>query len=117
MSVCDPMNSSPQDPLSIGFSKQKYCSDLPFLSLGELPDSGIEPTFPALTGSFLTTETLGIPEARFPKQTEAWPKTQTTPCQIAHISLEQLSNNAYKLAEVLPRPCHQPSEQTVAQSE
>ena len=83
-----PWTVARQAPLSIGFSKQEYCSDLPFLSLGELPDSGIEPTFPALTGGFFTIEPPGIPKARFPKQTEAWPKMQTTPCQIAHISLE-----------------------------
>ena len=30
-------------PLSMGFSKQEYCSGVPFPSPGDLPDPGIEP--------------------------------------------------------------------------
>ena len=37
-----------QAPLSMGFSRQEYCSGLPFPSPGDLPDPGIEPKFPAL---------------------------------------------------------------------
>ena len=33
-------------PLSMRFSRQEYWMGLPFLSLGDLPDPGIEPTFP-----------------------------------------------------------------------
>ena len=33
-------------PLSMRFSRQEYWIGLPFLSLGDLPDSGIEPPFP-----------------------------------------------------------------------
>ena len=33
-----------QSPLSMGFSRQEYWSGLPFSSLGDLPDPGIEPT-------------------------------------------------------------------------
>ena len=42
------------------FSRQEYWSGLPFLSLGDLPDPGIEPTTltsPALADSFFTTNT------------------------------------------------------------
>ena len=35
-------------PLSMGFSRQKYWSGLPFPSPGGLPDPGIEPGSPAL---------------------------------------------------------------------
>ena len=35
-----------QAPLSMGFCRQEYWSGLPFLSLGDLPDPGIEPTSP-----------------------------------------------------------------------
>ena len=35
-------------PLSMGFSRQEYWSELPFPSLGHLPDPGIEPTSPVL---------------------------------------------------------------------
>ena len=31
-----------QAPLSMGFSRQEYCSGLPFPSPGDLPDPGIE---------------------------------------------------------------------------
>ena len=34
--------------LSLGFSRQEYWSGLPFPSLGDLPDTGIEPGSPAL---------------------------------------------------------------------
>ena len=49
-----------QDPLSMGFSRQEYCSGLPCPSPGDLPNPGIEPrslTSPALAGGFFTTST------------------------------------------------------------
>ena len=48
-----------QVPLSMEFSRQDYWSGLPFLSPGDLPDPGIEPTCPALAGRFFTTEPPG----------------------------------------------------------
>ena len=45
----------------MGFSRQEYWSELPFPPLGDLPDSGIEPTSltsPALAGGFFTTSTM-----------------------------------------------------------
>ena len=48
-----------QAPLSMGFSRQEYWSGLPFPSPGDLPDPGIEPMSPALTGWFFTTEPPG----------------------------------------------------------
>ena len=47
-----------QAPLSVGFSRQDYCNQVPFLPPGELPNPGIEPTSlmpPALTGMFFIT--------------------------------------------------------------
>ena len=41
-----------QTPLSMGFSRQQYWSGLPFPSPGDLPNPGIEPTFPELAGGF-----------------------------------------------------------------
>ena len=38
------------------FSRQGYWSGLPFPSLGDLPDPGIELTSPALVGEFFTAE-------------------------------------------------------------
>ena len=45
-----------QAPLSMGFSRQKYWSELPFPPPGDLPDPGMEsvpPVSPALAGRFL----------------------------------------------------------------
>jgi len=39
---------TPQAPLSMGFSRQEYCSGLPFLSPEDLPDPEIKPGSPAL---------------------------------------------------------------------
>ena len=42
----------------MGFSRQEYCSGLPFPTLGNLSNSGIEPVFlvsPVLAGRFFTT--------------------------------------------------------------
>ena len=42
-------NVALQAPLSMGFSRQKYCSGgLPYRPPGDLPDSGIEPMSPAV---------------------------------------------------------------------
>ena len=43
-----PWTAAHQAPLSMGFSRQGYWSGLPFLSPGDLADSGIEPKSPAL---------------------------------------------------------------------
>ena len=45
-----------QAPLSVGFSWQEYWSGLPFSSLGDLPDPGIEPGSPALQADTLSSE-------------------------------------------------------------
>ena len=50
-----------QAPLSMGFPRQEYWRGLPFLSAGDLPNPGIEPTSPALAGGFFTTVPLGDP--------------------------------------------------------
>ena len=48
-----------QDSLSMGFSRQEYWSGLPFPSLGNLPDPGIEPRSPAWLADSLPTEPHG----------------------------------------------------------
>ena len=42
-------------PLAMGFSKQEYWSVLPFPSLGDLPDPGIQLATPALASGFFST--------------------------------------------------------------
>ena len=41
-----PWTVARQPPLSVGFPRQEHRSGLPFPSLGELPDTGIEPVTP-----------------------------------------------------------------------
>ena len=48
-------------PPSMGFSRQKYRSRLPFPSLGDLPNPGIKPRFPALQVDPLPAEPPGKP--------------------------------------------------------
>ena len=48
-----------QAPLSIGFSRQEYWSELLFPSPGDLPDPGIEPGPPALQADSLPSEPPG----------------------------------------------------------
>ena len=53
-----------QAPPSMGFSSQEYWGGLPFPSLGDLPDPGIEPASPAspeLQADSSSTEPLGKP--------------------------------------------------------
>ena len=50
-----------QAPLSMGFPRQEYWSGLPFPSLGDLPDPGIEPEYPALAGESLLLSDQGSP--------------------------------------------------------
>ena len=60
-----PWTAAHQAPLSMGFSGQEYWSGLPFPSPGDLPDPGIEPTPPALTGGFFTTAPPGKPKIAY----------------------------------------------------
>ena len=50
-------------PLSLGFPRQEYWSELPFPSPGHLPDPGIESAFPTLAGGYFTTEPPGKPKS------------------------------------------------------
>ena len=51
-----PWTAAFQAPMSMGFSRQEYWSELPFPSPGDLPDLGIEPESPALQADSLPTE-------------------------------------------------------------
>ena len=50
-----------QAPLSLGFPRQQYWSELPFPSPGDVPNPRIEPVFLALAGRVFTTELPGKP--------------------------------------------------------
>ena len=46
----------------MGFSRQELWSELPFPPPGDVPNPGIKPTSPALTGRFSTTKPPGKPQ-------------------------------------------------------
>ena len=56
-----------QAPQSMELSRQEYWSGLPFLSPGDIPDSGIEAGSPALQADALTSELAGILKVHFSK--------------------------------------------------
>ena len=59
LTLCHPMNCGCQVPVSMEFSRQEKWSGLSFPSLGDLPDSGIKPSSPALAGDSLPLSHLG----------------------------------------------------------
>ena len=61
-----PWTAALQVPLSMEFSREEYWIGLPFLTPGDLPEPGIEPTSPALAGKFFTTEPLGKHHVEIP---------------------------------------------------
>ena len=62
LTVCvTPWTVSHQAPLSMGVSRQEYCSGLPCLPPGNLPDPGIKPGSPALDADSLLSEPPGKP--------------------------------------------------------
>ena len=60
-SFVTPWTVACQDPLSVRFPRQEYCSGLPFLSPEDLPNQETELTSPALVDGFFTTEPPGKP--------------------------------------------------------
>ena len=59
-----PWTVARQAPLSMGFSRQEYCSGLPCPPVGNLPNPGIKPmslASPALAGRFFTTVATWVP--------------------------------------------------------
>ena len=66
------MDCSPPGPLSMGFSRQEYCSGLPYPSPGDLPDPEIEPRSPALQANSLPSEPPGKPDIIGPFKVVHW---------------------------------------------
>ena len=56
-----PWTIAHQAPLSMGFSRQDYWSGWPFLSPGDLPNSGIKPGSPAFQADALLSKLPGKP--------------------------------------------------------
>ena len=51
-----PWTVAHQAPLSMGFSRQEYWSEVPFPPPGDLPNPGIKPESPALQADSLPSE-------------------------------------------------------------
>ena len=60
-----PWTGACQAPLSVGFSRQEYCSGLPFPSPEVLLDPGVKTVFPALQAGSLLLSHQGSPHFRF----------------------------------------------------
>ena len=63
--LCIPIDLAHLAPLSMEFSRQEYWSELPYSSLGDLLDPGMESVFvvsPALQAYSLPTELPGKPQ-------------------------------------------------------
>ena len=63
-----------QAPRSMGFSRQEYCSGLPFPFPEDLPDPGMEPRSPTLQANALPSESSGKP--KMVKNLPAIPETR-----------------------------------------
>ena len=59
LTLVTPWTVAHQAPLSMGFSRQKHWSGLPFPSPGDLPHPGIKLTSPEMAGIFFTPEPPG----------------------------------------------------------
>ena len=95
LSLCNPMDYSPQGSPSMGFFRQEYWRGFPCPPPGDLPNQGTEPaplTSPALAGRFFTTSAtwqalwkmgilqartlkwVAIPSSRRSSQPRGWPQ-------------------------------------------
>ena len=62
LTLCKPMDCSRTGPSTMEFSRQECWSRLPFPSLGDLPNLGIEPTSLVLQADSLLSEPPGKPK-------------------------------------------------------
>ena len=71
-------------PLSMELFRQEYWRELPFPSLRDLPDPGMELLSPALAGRFFTTEPPGKPQYGMLILTSAFWQTPWAMPTVAH---------------------------------
>ena len=65
----------------MGFSRQEYQSGLPSPSPGDLPDPGIEPTFPVLQADSLPLSHRGSPKDKLYVLIKKKKKEKKNPCK------------------------------------
>ena len=80
-----------QAPLSMEFPRQELWSGLQFPSPGDLPDSGIEPTSPALAHRFFTTEPPEKPS--IPEQQEIEASWKRWHCELSLGGMGKISGD------------------------
>ena len=81
--LATPWTVASQAPLSMRFPRQEYWSGLSFPSPGDLPNPGMEPESPALSGGLFTTEPPGkLRSSKLkqdkPKETHTQPEKNQT---------------------------------------
>ena len=80
------MDYSPPGSSVHGIFQARTLDELPFPSLEDLPDPGIEPMSPALAGKFFTTEPAGKPEVKVKRnlgEKEKWGLPSTRPANLS----------------------------------
>ena len=85
LTICDPMDCSLPEPLSMGFSRREYRNGLSCPPPGDLPNPGMETvslTSLALTGRFFTTSTI-------------WEAPPTCTPSVYSILCKQVSDNCF----------------------
>ena len=79
-----------QSPLSVGFSRQEYCSGLTYPPPGDLPDQGLNPwllRLPVLAGGFFTTSgTWEAPTSHYTAQMSPPPTKEPSLIFLSKIS-------------------------------
>ena len=59
LTLCNPWSVADLAPLSMGFSRQEYCSGLPFPPPGDLPRPRDQTGISCIEGGFFTAELSG----------------------------------------------------------
>ena len=83
LTLCGPVDCSPQAPLSMGFSRQEYWSGLPCRPPGDRPDPEIEPVSLmslVLAGRFFTTS--ATESSRWLLKTLTQESSEDIPCGV-----------------------------------
>ena len=126
-----------QAPLSMGFSRQDYCSGFPCPPPEDLPDPGIKPmslTFPVLTGSSLPRTPLGKPTTASWCHAITWERTsgrmrvrfrqlsfkhteqQWEVCEVWGNKCNRQKTSPPRSSNVWPQPSHSKSQNSISSS-
>ena len=107
LTLCDPVDCSPPGSSVHGVIPARILQWVAlFLLQGNIPDPGIKPESPALTGRFFTTETPGTPQMRKLKPKRTNTETPTPVSTIAECldvkDRETHENRKRKMTPITP---------------